>query len=487
MIQGRSPMARGVTLLELMIALSIALIAIGVGLSMLLAQNASFQKQTGVGTAIAQNQVAADALYNAIRLAGTGIDPWMAFDFDFYDCRLPGTALSMTESVGCSSEQRDASNAADELVVAYRDPSYSTSWSRPVNLPGDTRTNCTAGDMGFFVGKVWGVTAATTSTVTLVLKPGDTLYRGQVLQLACPDGINYTYATIRSGRTSIPTTATSCSSVTLDLYPLVAGNPFHQPGYLSSACFSGGNARAYAVKRQRFFIHRQLGAPLVHPYLMLDQGLDLDDDGRLTDADLLPIAADIEDLQIGYALDQVGIMSIAPPPTGWSSTTYVTDSNRNGVWGDEPGRTEQLSAPLIAGNPATAQFSAANATIPGAGGGIRCTSFAQYPPYQYPCLWGIAPVETSQGNTIHAYRWIAWPGNIASVQVGIIARTSQSTLAGAATTDAFQIPALLNRSTFRSGAYPPFYASMNPDGFKRVVTLTSVRPVNMSTVTLFWN
>jgi prepilin-type N-terminal cleavage/methylation domain-containing protein len=478
---------RGFTVLELLISLAIGLVAIGVAMSMLLQQNVTLQKASGAGNAMNQNQVSADAISAAIRLAGTGIDPWMAFDFDFYDCTLPGTALSMTESANCALHKRDAIDAPDELVVAYRDMSYSTNWTQPVNLPGDTRAGCTAGDTGFFVGKVWGVTAATSSSATLVLKPGDTIYRGQVLQLACADGVTYTYATVSSGKTTVPATGTSCVSVTLNLYPAVANNPFHQPGYLSSSCFSTGNARAYAVKRQRFFIHRATGSTIVHPYLMLDQGLDLDDDGVLTDADLLPIASDIEDLQLAYALDQVGVMSLATAPTGWATSTYVTDSNHNGVWGDDLATREQLAEPLIAGNPATAQFTAANLTIPGSGTGLRCTTFAGSGLYQYPCLWGITPVEASQSNSIHAYRWTAWPGNVASVKIGIIARSAVASAGAEATTDTFNIPALLNRPRLNRGSYPPFYAATNPDGFKRIVILSNVRPANMSTVALFWN
>lgn len=478
---------RGFTLLELLFSISIALIAITVGTAMLVAQNSSLQKQSGMGNAIGQAQVAVDAISSAIRLAGTGIDPWMAFDFDFYDCTLPGTTFSMSESTRCNQKLRDATDGPDELIVTYRDPAYSTNWTNGAGAPGDTRTGCTGGDVGFFVGKVWGVTAASTTSVTLVLKPGDTIYRGQVLQLACADGVNYTYATVQSPKTSVSATATACVTAALNLYPAVANNPFHQPGSLSTACFSSGTARAYAVKRQRFFIYRQTGGAIAHPFLMLDQGLDMNDDGLLSDADLLPIAVDIEDLQLAYALDQVGILTLATPPTGWVSTNYVTDSNTNGIWGDDPGIREQLSEPLVAGNPATAQFNSANATIPGAGTGLRCDTLAANTFFQYPCLWGIAPVETSQTNSIHAYRWPAWPGNIASVKVGIIARTPSASAPSDRTTDTLNIPVLLNRPQLNTAAYPAFYSALNPDGFKRMVMLSSVRPVNMSAVALFWN
>jgi prepilin-type N-terminal cleavage/methylation domain-containing protein len=122
---------RGFTVLELLISLAIGLVAIGFGLSMLLQQNSSLQKASGTGNAMNQNQTAADAISGAIRLAGTGIDASMAFDFDFYDCTLPGTSLSMTESGNCSQRKRDAVDAPDELVVAYRDMSYTTNWTQP--------------------------------------------------------------------------------------------------------------------------------------------------------------------------------------------------------------------------------------------------------------------------------------------------------------------------------------------------------------------
>ena len=75
------------------------------------------------------------------------------------------------------------------------------------------------------------------------------------------------------------------------------------------------------------------GAAIVHPYLMLDQGLDISPppsgDGQLTDDDLLPIASDVLDMQFAYATEQPGIMALSTAPTGWVRATYVTDSNAN--------------------------------------------------------------------------------------------------------------------------------------------------------------
>jgi hypothetical protein len=471
-----------------MVSLVISLIGISAALAVLTAQNASVTKQSGVGSALAQGELALDVVERAIRLAGTGIDPQLAFDFDSYRCQFPGIAgVTMNESANCGNGIRDARDAADELVLAYRDPAYS------VSAPDDTRAGCNAGNAKTFIGKVWGVTAATNASVSLVLKPGDTINRGQVLQIVCNDGISYTYATA-SNSASVASTAAACSTLTVNLYTNAnARDPYNQPGFLSTACFSLGgtnSARAYAVRRNRFFIRRDLTGPAPHTYLMLDQGLDLNDDAALSDLDLVPVAADIEDLQVAYATEQPGILALSAPPTGWVQGTYVKDTNVNGIWGDDPaaGAAEQLTGPVFAGsgNVPTAQFDAANAAL-FAGTGQNCTGFAANPFYQYPCLLGTPPVETSRSNNIHAYRWTAWPGNVSQVLVGVIARSPTFESAELVTADERTIPALLNRPAANAPGYTAWYSATVPTGHKRVVIRTGVRPVNIALSRLFWN
>jgi prepilin-type N-terminal cleavage/methylation domain-containing protein len=290
---------RGFTLIELLMSMTIMMVAVAAAFGVMINQNAMLKKQAGLSSAISQSELAFDAIERSLRLAGTGIDPQFAFDFDFYRCALPGVASSMTESANCQTASpspplRDSVTQPDELVVMYRDPSHSIWVPSP---PGDTRAGCaTPSSAGAFAGKIWAVTGATTGSVTLLLKPGDTIYRGQVLQIACDDGTTYTYATVNQNRTS--QAGTTCSTATLSLYGTQANDPFNQPGFLGAACFSSGTARAFAIRRQRYFIYRDLNATPPRPYLMLDQGLDLDDSGTLNDGDLLPIASDIEDLQI---------------------------------------------------------------------------------------------------------------------------------------------------------------------------------------------
>lgn len=471
----------GVTLIELMVATAIGLVAIVGALGVLQVQSAALGKQLGGSQARDQGTAALGVLEKAVRTAGLGVDPQMAFDFDSYACKLPGGPLNTSESTNCSALKRDAVDAPDELVVAYRDPLYSTNAA-----PSPGYTGCPSGATNF-IGKAWSVRSATASSVTLAMKPGDVIYRGQNLQIACDDGITYLYATVSSAKTSVAATSTACSDTTLQLYSTQANDLFNQPSGLSTACFGTGNARAFAVRRERYFLRRDTSVNPPRSFLMLDQGLDRNDDGALTDADLLPVAADIEDMQIAYGLDQVGILALPTAPTGWLTATYVTDNNNNGVWGDNPfsSNVEQLSAILNSGTTALAQFTAANSAL-GYGPGQKCTGSSSIAQYQYPCILGTAPVEVSPSNSIHAYRWTAWPGNIAHVQIGLIARAAVSELPSQVTQDENILPTLGNRPQ-QTSTFSTWYSAIKPAGHKRVVLRTAVRPVNMALQAMFWN
>lgn len=475
----------GFTLLELMVGIAIAILALSAGLAALSLQNGMLTRQVGVGSAVSQSELALQTLEKSIRMAGTGIDPQMAFDFDYYNCVLPGTAQAMTESASCftSPPTRDSKVSPDELVLAFRDPAYT------VAAPADTRAGCSGG-ASTYVGKVWNVTTASTNSVTIVIKPGDTIYRGQVLQLACVDGKTYTYATVSSPQT----TATSadggsyCTTAALSLYPTITNDPFNQPGYLGAPCFSAGTARAYAVRRQRFFVRReQISTSEARTYLMLDQGLDLNNNNVLDDGDTVPIASDIEDFQVAFGTEQPGILSLTTPPTGWVRGNYVQDSNGDGVWGNDPAAAaEQLTGlATVAGSRAFTQFASATSTLAG-GSQYKCTAQAANAFYQFPCLWGLLPVENSPANNIHAYRWVAWPGSIATVTLGVVARGPRLDTT-TTRTESFVLPALLNRPAASTGSYPAWYQPLNMGARVRVSVSTAIHPINMATMAPFWN
>jgi prepilin-type N-terminal cleavage/methylation domain-containing protein len=470
--------SRGFTLLEMMVSMTISLIALAAGMSVLIVQAGTMKQQAGLGSAVAQSELGLDYMERAVRLAGTGIDPQFGFDFDFYRCALPGLGAAMNESANCAAATRDSITAADELVIAYRDPGFSLA-----AVP-DTRAGCTAANAATYAGKVWGVTAASNASVTLLLKPGDVLYRGQVLQLACSNGATYTYATVSQGRTGLA--GTTCAATTLSLYGSVANDPFNQSGFLAAGCFSDGTARAYAVRRNRFFVYRDVASTPPRPYLMLDQGLDLDDSGALDDADLLPIASDIEDLQVAYATEQPGILALAAQPTGWTAANFVKDTNADGVWGNDPGRVEQLTElATVAGTVPNQGFASATATLQG-GTPYLCSSYATIGFFNYPCLYGVPPVESSSTNNIHAYRWVAWSGGITQVLLGMVARSPGQDAAEVTRSENGTIPALFNR-TAATAPFPAWYAAIAPAGHRRVVMTTSIHPTNMAALVPYWN
>src|SRR5713101_7101156 len=321
---------RGLTIIELMVSTVLLAIVIGAATGVLLSQNATYMRNSGVREAREQGILALDKLEELVRLAGFGIDPQLAFDFDYYNCKLGSGAGSISQTATCQTLARDSNSAADEMVVYSRNPSYSTNGT----------TGC-AGAVNL-VGNVWKVigASATTPSVTLTLKANDVIHRGRVLQIVCDDAATYTYVTVAALATS-----TACANVQVGLESQITitgptgtiTSPYTRSDLLGNSCFGTGSARAFLVDRQHFFIHQDTSNPTKpRPYLMLDQGLDIagpggsGPDGVLDDNDLIPVASDIEDFQVAYVLDQVGI---AQAGVAITHAQYMLDSNDNEIWG----------------------------------------------------------------------------------------------------------------------------------------------------------
>lgn len=473
----RKTRASGFTLIELMMSSVLMVLTIAAALTVAITYGQLMNRQARTGESSMQAQAAMHTLEYALRQAGSGIDPWMAFDFDYYKCALPGAAAAMTDSANCATAKRDANDGPDDLVIAYRDPAYA------VTAPSDVRTSCAAAGNGTYLGHVWGVSAASGNSITLELKPGDTIYRGQVLLVACADGLTYTYVTVSNAKQSVASTATACSATALSVYTnAAAADPFNQPAALATACFSTGGAnaaRAFAVKRQHYFLRKGTNGVVVTPYLVLDEGLDLNDDGALNDQDVSVVASDIEDLQLTYATAQPGIMALATAPTGWVQATFALDSDADGIWG-EAAAAEQLTADAATGG-TTAQQTFAAATTAIGGTQYSCTGQAAITRYQYPCIYGTTPVEDAAGSVVHAYRWTAWTGNISVVSLALSARSAMRDEQLNAPVNAV-VPALFNRPATATG----WYASTRPAQRRRMTMVTSVRPADMSVSRPSW-
>src|SRR5712692_6286815 len=108
---------RGLTILELMVSTVLLAIIIGAATGVLLSQNATYMRNSGVREAREQGILALDKLEELVRLAGFGIDPQLAFDFDYYNCKLGSGGGSISQSADCTNLVRDKTTAADEIVL----------------------------------------------------------------------------------------------------------------------------------------------------------------------------------------------------------------------------------------------------------------------------------------------------------------------------------------------------------------------------------
>lgn|GEM_PF-6287227 len=475
-------------MLELLVTTVILAIVMGAATGVLLAQNTTFMRQSGTREAREQALLALDKLEESIRMAGFGIDPQLAFDFDFYNCKLGNSAGNITQSTKCQNLTRDSATDADELVLYYRNPSYNT--NATTGCPGATN----------LLGNAWRVVSAsaTAPSVTLTLHPNDFIHRGRVLQIVCQDATTYAYVTV-----SAPATSNACGDVSVNLETTITVNgpsgavlsPYSRADLLNASCFNSGQARAFLVDRSHFFIHQDTTNPVrPRPYLMLDSGLDLagpggtPPDGVLDDNDLLPVASDIEDFQVAYGLDQVGILQSGAALAA-NQPAYIFDNNNNGIWGDTPGVVEQLT-----GNPAAtapynlaSSFTAANAVIGVGTGGAPCFNSALVP-YRLPCLFDKATLEVSRVN-VHPYRWTAWTGNITEVRINIVSRSTQSvaktTDLSSRSVDIRYLSPLENRARVDLASAAGWYGNTNAVSFVHSYFSGAVRPVNVASSGIF--
>ena len=110
--------------------------------------------------------------------------------------------------------------------------------------------------------------------------------------------------------------------------------PYNATGSLQT-CHGQTGAALFLIDRSRFFVQTLNGTP----WLMLDTGRDLDGDGVLPPADqddLLPVAKNVLDMQVAYALDPCPSVAAGP------------DADGDWMIGDTKGTQEE---PLMTTNP----------------------------------------------------------------------------------------------------------------------------------------
>jgi prepilin-type N-terminal cleavage/methylation domain-containing protein len=121
---------RGFSLIELMLAVAITSIVVAVISLVLVKQSQASVKQTQQRTLEETGRLALLEIAHSVRMAGSGIDPTAAFDFDRYACGTPGTAATCNNNTGrdgtaTGPAPRDRIDGSDEIVLSYRDPSFS--------------------------------------------------------------------------------------------------------------------------------------------------------------------------------------------------------------------------------------------------------------------------------------------------------------------------------------------------------------------------
>lgn len=279
----------GFTLLELLISLTVSILTIGAAMTLLIQQQ---QTYTSTSEDRAAQEAGAQALKEMVarlRLAGYGVDPNLTFDFGALTQPVPreglptGAVAHTSFKCGVAVACRDKSDGSDEIVFYARNPLF----SRPITAFGPT---------------------------SLTVKGSLTrpIYQGQILQPMCL-GEDQLRGYVTVSRTVLPSGLNDPNEVvTIQLDAgVVVGSVYQFPnenGIYTNTCWgvtAAGTAPVVAqVDRYRFYVawYDAAGAkvaaqtPGSRPYLMLDQGL-TDQSGN---AIVIPVAADVEDLQLSY-------------------------------------------------------------------------------------------------------------------------------------------------------------------------------------------
>ncbi len=276
---------RGVTLIELLVAMTIsAVVLVGV-IGVALSQQKAYHD--GARTRAAQQSARNAILFIEQKLpeAGYGMAPSLAFDFDRYT-----TGPCPPELVSGTSCARDRTNDSDELVWYARNPSY---W-----VPFDAAGVSTYEP----AGRAWKVTAfsPTSNAITVRAREGQSFRKGQVLQVVCEGAAQYAYVTVS---TSVAAPGGG-GPVDIALQLASAADPFRRQNSATDACFTTGSARAFQIDRYRLHVRPvDVGGGQKDPYLVLDQGIDTPNTSIAVDeADEQLIAAGIESMQVAYVL-----------------------------------------------------------------------------------------------------------------------------------------------------------------------------------------
>lgn len=268
--------ARGMTLVELLVALAVTGIVLAAVFGVVQGQQTAYYEGHLQRAAQGSARSALTFLEQRVQLAGYGMDAPLAFDFDRYPA-LPCPPLA----AGCP---RDSVNGNDELVFHARNPRY---WV-PEDAAGEPR------------GNAWRIVGLAANSITVNARAGDSFVRGRVLQAVCRGGTRYAFMTAAQG---VPPAAAD-GPVTIQLLAAVDTDPFRRQDSAQQVvdpCFASGEARLFLIDRFRFHVRPVPGPNGAQPYLVLDTGLDANGDGP-DEAEEVVIAEGIESFQVAYVM-----------------------------------------------------------------------------------------------------------------------------------------------------------------------------------------
>jgi type IV pilus assembly protein PilW len=434
----RPTSTRGMTLVELLIAMTVSLIVISGAVVAAKTQQKAYIDGSRLRSAQGSGRRALLALERMVPYAGWGLDASLAFDLEGW---TQGTACPA--AVGTCSI--DATSGPDELVFLARDPWYWLS-SDPKDVP---------------IGNAWVLKAIDASNVTVMARAGDVFRKGQIMSAVCYGSTGYAYFTL--DQTVGPVTADGATRITLK--PVNVGNPFRRQdvaaltGTQTQNCFNPNAAglastppRLFLVNRYRFHVSPvAIGtagtATQYDPVLVLDRGVDMNLDGNVDENDEELLAEGIESFQVSY-----GFLNTAIPVAGRTSGTPVALTV--GAVAAADTAADKITTTQFPGTPP-----------PGATSAYQASSFYSY---------GFSP-PTDGSTWMRASNHQA---NIQLVRIAVLARSIERDSQSFNT--AAQLLPLYNQSAAPSWVTAAADGFGGHDGYQRVVFETSIVLQNMS-------
>jgi prepilin-type N-terminal cleavage/methylation domain-containing protein len=208
--------ARGFSLIEMLVSVAM-LAAVVAGISgLLIKQSQASVVQTAQRDLEQSGRLALQELSRAVRLAGYGIDPTTAFDFARYACTTPDNPTT------CNGSGRDRNNAPDELVVAWRDPSFSR--------------------------RITALSGSGPWTLRLDAPLTGNLESGRILELLCDSAMGVSYFALDGPATAVAAGIPQMVSIRL----LTPEDGFFPSAAPVAACYA--TAVAVLVERVRYYV-----------------------------------------------------------------------------------------------------------------------------------------------------------------------------------------------------------------------------------------